>query len=67
MKNQKELIKLLHLKEEASWAEIYAEIGRLKEKASNSYDTPFIPYSVPMPLGTGNPDMYPYGYPTFTC
>lgn len=60
---QKELSKILGItrksdgaysskQEPASWAEIYTEIGRLKERAEKSAEIRYLPSNEPMPLNS---------------
>ena len=67
--NQKEIAKLLGLintnnlinrnDKMPSWAEIYAEIGRLKEKAQNPQkEIVYMPSSNPLPLYNIDPNLH---------
>lgn len=61
---QKELSKILGITKglnniSASWAEIYTEIGRLKERAEKPPEIRYMPNNEPMPLVGGGFGTHP--------
>lgn len=58
--NKKDLCKILDIAPTSSWAEIYTEIGRLKERASTPQKEYIFPNN-PMPLVDNNPNKHYHG------